>query len=566
MSAGKRNDLDRFRDDVIDGATMAELLMAHPGVIAKYRHYFKTVTEAFMPTRKPGLRPLIVVRHGCSGAGKTKASIDACAENAFYVRSSATGPWFDGYGGERYVIFEELDKVQPNGAPHYISPELLLILFDSTPCRVNVKGDTVPWNVEYIFITSNLHPLDWFPAAHPDTRAGLGRRVMQFPNMVIDMGNVAWVDPINAGLPVMDWHKIMADHLSGSCQRDKVAQNLADCAARLEAHNARLATEAAAAAVVADSQLALDSQLATESRQQLAARSRPGRVAYAPRAPVVHHARAAARMPEDGEEAMEDNSGLVSGPARRATRRQPRVGGRFASSRIDEYESDDVMDYAVGEPLIIASQGVAVLRSPVAVHGPVGVVVPVLVAPPLTVELPSGVVVGGADVVLSSHPSLPPEVASAVPVAPPHFLDAFRNAREASERRRARRVLVPLYTAQEMAVVDVAHVEVAPPMGGSEVVDVGRVSSSGFLGTRSYARWSVSAAVPREVVASIGVASPILLDGGIPVLVGSPPIGDMIGSDEGGSSRLVRVRIPGGTPVRSSVRPSRPTGIDDGSD
>jgi len=64
--------------------------------------------------------------------------------------------WFDGYNGQKVVLFDEFRGQLPLGQ--------MLELLDGYPClRVQVKNGTVHWSPEEIYLTSPMHPRDWYP-------------------------------------------------------------------------------------------------------------------------------------------------------------------------------------------------------------------------------------------------------------------------------------------------------------------------------------------------------------------------------------------------------------------
>jgi hypothetical protein len=65
--------------------------------------------------------------------------------------------WFDGYEGQKLVLFDDFDKGQ-------ISFRLLLRLLDRYPMQVPIKGGFVEWCPRVIYITSNLGPARWYPS------------------------------------------------------------------------------------------------------------------------------------------------------------------------------------------------------------------------------------------------------------------------------------------------------------------------------------------------------------------------------------------------------------------
>lgn len=94
--------------------------------------------------------------HGETGCGKTykaymKAKEAGCEP---YIRSGS-GRFFDGYEGQKFVIFDDLRE-------HDIAFNFLLRLTDVYPMRVEIKGGTTQWKPHFIFITSPYTPEETF--------------------------------------------------------------------------------------------------------------------------------------------------------------------------------------------------------------------------------------------------------------------------------------------------------------------------------------------------------------------------------------------------------------------
>lgn len=91
--------------------------------------------------------------------------------------SSVTGSlqWFDGYAGQTHAL---LDDFVGSGSQVPLSQVLLLL--DQYDQTVPVKGSHVRWTPEVVYITTNIHPRQWYDyaqrAAHYDA---LCRRITE---------------------------------------------------------------------------------------------------------------------------------------------------------------------------------------------------------------------------------------------------------------------------------------------------------------------------------------------------------------------------------------------------
>lgn len=158
---GKRTDLLFFQD------TLEKHLNDHLAVIEKcptqcmkyYKYmdyYFKKKNDEIM--RKRRMEKWVCVLYGPTGTGKTRHVYDNHDWDDIYVIQQGTGTnnslWFDGYTGQSVVL---IDDFRGN-----IMFKFLLNLLDRYPLRVQVKGGTVLFNPDKIYITSNHNPTQWY--------------------------------------------------------------------------------------------------------------------------------------------------------------------------------------------------------------------------------------------------------------------------------------------------------------------------------------------------------------------------------------------------------------------
>ncbi len=74
--------------------------------------------------------------------------------------SQKVQPWCDGYSGQADIVIEDFA-----GSIEY---RILLRMLDEYKLQMPVKGGFVAWAPERIWISSNLHPRDWYPSNNYD--------------------------------------------------------------------------------------------------------------------------------------------------------------------------------------------------------------------------------------------------------------------------------------------------------------------------------------------------------------------------------------------------------------
>ena len=109
----------------------------------------------------------VFVFWGLTGTGKSKRAWDEAGFGA-YPKDPNTKFW-DGYNQHEHVVIDEF-----RGS---ISISHVLRWFDRYPVVIEVKGGAVCFSARKIWITSNLHPSEWYPDIDEATKAALLRRL-----------------------------------------------------------------------------------------------------------------------------------------------------------------------------------------------------------------------------------------------------------------------------------------------------------------------------------------------------------------------------------------------------
>lgn len=139
-----------------------------------YVRYYRTLKQIAADHDQPiGLEKSVFVYYGATGTGKSRRAFEEAGPSA-YVKDPRSKFWC-GYRGESNVIIDEF-----RGG---IDISHMLRWLDRYPVRVELKGSSSPLNAEKIWITSNLHPDDWYPEIDDETKRALRRRleIVHFP-------------------------------------------------------------------------------------------------------------------------------------------------------------------------------------------------------------------------------------------------------------------------------------------------------------------------------------------------------------------------------------------------
>lgn len=151
----------------------------------KIRHYSTLKRIAVDHVTLVGKGKTVKVYWGPTGTGKSHSAWEEAGLDA-YPKDPMTKTW-DGYQGQKNVVIEEY-----RGA---ISISHFLRWMDKYPVLADVKYSATPLLAENIWITSNLHPSDWYPDLDNETRNALLRR------LTIVYKERPYVTPINTDPP-----------------------------------------------------------------------------------------------------------------------------------------------------------------------------------------------------------------------------------------------------------------------------------------------------------------------------------------------------------------------------
>jgi len=138
----------------------AQILVTHYRALSQIRLDYKKPTNGQRET---------VVYVGPTGTGKSHRAWEEAGMTAY--PKQPTTKWWDGYRPDyhKHVVIDEFDG--QIGITH------LLRWCDKYPCQVETKGSGDYLEYKKLWITSNVHPVDWYPNARPAHVAALLRRI-----------------------------------------------------------------------------------------------------------------------------------------------------------------------------------------------------------------------------------------------------------------------------------------------------------------------------------------------------------------------------------------------------
>lgn len=115
----------------------------------------------------------VFVFWGATGTGKSRRAWSEAGIHAY--PKDPNSKYWDGYRDHEHVVIDEFRGI--------INISNVLRWFDRYPVLVEVKGSSAVFVGKKIWITSNIHPREWYPGLDPSTLAALLRRlsITEFP-------------------------------------------------------------------------------------------------------------------------------------------------------------------------------------------------------------------------------------------------------------------------------------------------------------------------------------------------------------------------------------------------
>ncbi|MEM2002796.1 MAG: hypothetical protein QXT77_09145 [Candidatus Methanomethylicaceae archaeon] len=149
---------------------------AHPDCSFSVLKHVMTAAPLFEKARDDSVPMNVRWYWGPTGTGKTRRAYWEARQlgGDVYIKST-NSKWFDGYDGQKIVIFDDLRS-------SWFEYSYLLKLLDRYPTRVECKGGSRQWLAETIYVTSPFRPDEMYDKMQErdqdrDSIAQLVRRV-----------------------------------------------------------------------------------------------------------------------------------------------------------------------------------------------------------------------------------------------------------------------------------------------------------------------------------------------------------------------------------------------------
>lgn len=183
-SQGRRSDLLSLMSTLETATSLEEAVLSSESNQACYVKYHRGLEKLASLKKKPisnriGIQPRrVCVIWGPTGTGKTHTAYTSLQtlypEEEPFICPCNSGQWFDGYNGQRGVIFDDF-RAQDDNMP----VSTFLRIFDKYPLTVPIKGGFVQWSPETIYLTTNINPASFYSNQPEQTYQAVQRRLTE---------------------------------------------------------------------------------------------------------------------------------------------------------------------------------------------------------------------------------------------------------------------------------------------------------------------------------------------------------------------------------------------------
>lgn len=187
---GKRSDLRHVAEVLQSTRSFSTACTFVPEATIKYHNNMQKLHGYYWNKKDYSFKPKRVIwLYGKAGLGKNRRVYQAINEEKrpFFVKSASMGPWFDTYEGEPIAFFDEIRANIPFAN--------LLEVLDAYGCTVPVKGTSMFFKPDTIYITSPEPPYNLWYNVSDDHMKQLYRRItfikrVEHESEVIDLNQV----------------------------------------------------------------------------------------------------------------------------------------------------------------------------------------------------------------------------------------------------------------------------------------------------------------------------------------------------------------------------------------
>lgn len=152
---GKRPYLEEVVDTIVGGATMDQVIEAHPRAYIQFNRGIHALLGAKKENRR--FKTQVTWIHGLTSTGKSEMAWEKIYGDVYDIAySKPNNKWWDGYNNQKLVIIDDYKRCEG------LLFRDLLKLLDKYPHKVEYKGGTVSFTPTAVIITSEQSPEEIF--------------------------------------------------------------------------------------------------------------------------------------------------------------------------------------------------------------------------------------------------------------------------------------------------------------------------------------------------------------------------------------------------------------------
>ncbi len=167
---GSRSDLAAAAGLIAEGGRLRDVVAQQPSTFVRY-HKGLIAMRLLLDQAAARDAPQVHLLFGVTGVGKSHVVHAQYTDDPWELHSKPAGKWFDGLDGQSALLFDDFDGEMPL--------RQLLVVLDRYRAQVETKGGFASLStVKKIYITSNVHPRDWYSWDRREAQfAALQRRI-----------------------------------------------------------------------------------------------------------------------------------------------------------------------------------------------------------------------------------------------------------------------------------------------------------------------------------------------------------------------------------------------------
>lgn len=168
---GRRSDLANVCDMLQTGSSLVEVAVAQPTTYVRYHRGLQHLVNIQPRQRQDA--PDVTLLIGPPGCGKTRSVRDTEPYDQLWCSPPSAGmKWYDEYQNQEAALFDDFD-----GKASQVPLSTVLQILDRYAIRVPVKGGFTWWLPKRVYVTTNVHPRNWYDWSTRECQYGaLSRR------------------------------------------------------------------------------------------------------------------------------------------------------------------------------------------------------------------------------------------------------------------------------------------------------------------------------------------------------------------------------------------------------